>query len=112
MEQATVFVWPRDHKGILIPTNMPRGSSGVGTSASNITMTKPAWVDHHLVLNTKSIAAQSCVQLEFYGFLACKSRQACEWVEARHDYLLMDRKMEFTQTVSHFGGRLRMVSCG
>jgi len=24
-EQATVFVWPRDHSGIPLPTNMPRG---------------------------------------------------------------------------------------
>ena len=47
---------------IPLPTNMPRTSSGVGTSPSNI-MTKPAWFDHHLVLNTKIIAAQSGVQL-------------------------------------------------
>jgi hypothetical protein len=60
VEQATVFVWPRDHSGIPLPTNMPRGS---GTSSSKA-MTKPAWVDHHLVVNIKSIAAQTGVQLE------------------------------------------------
>ena len=63
VEQAAVFVWPRDHTGIPLPTNRPRASSGVETSPSNI-MTKPAWVDHHLVLNIKSIAAQSGVHLE------------------------------------------------
>ena len=63
VEQAAVFVCQRDHEGIPIPTNRPRTSSGVGTSPSNI-MTKPAWVDHHLVLNIKSIAEQSGVQLE------------------------------------------------
>ena len=60
VEQATVFVWHRDHLGIPLPTNMPRGS---GTSSSKA-MTKTAWVDHHLVLNIKSIAAQTGVQLE------------------------------------------------
>ncbi len=38
VDQATVFVWPRDHSGIPLPTNMPHGS---GTSASK-PMTKPA----------------------------------------------------------------------
>ena len=50
VQQATVFVWPRDHACIPLPTNRPRFSSGVGTSASNI-MTKPAWDEHHPVLN-------------------------------------------------------------
>jgi hypothetical protein len=62
VEQATVFVWPRDHAGIPLPSNKPRAISGVGTSASN-TMTKPTWVDHHLAVNIKSIAAQSGVHL-------------------------------------------------
>jgi hypothetical protein len=43
---------------------MPIASSAVGTLASNI-MTRPTWVDHHLVLSIKSITAQSGVQLEF-----------------------------------------------
>jgi hypothetical protein len=60
VEQATVFLWPRDRSGIPHPTNRTRGS---GTSASK-SMIKSAWVDHHLVLNIKSIAAQSGVQLE------------------------------------------------
>jgi hypothetical protein len=60
VEQAAVFVWPRDHSGIPLPTNRPRGS---GTS-SRKSMTKPAWVDHHLLLNIKSIAAQTGVHLE------------------------------------------------
>ncbi len=55
-----MFVWPRDHSSIPLPTNMPRGS---GTSSSKA-MTKPAWVDHHLVLNIKSIAVQTGMQLE------------------------------------------------
>jgi len=41
VEQATGFAWPRDHAGIPLPTNLPRASSGVGKSASNI-VTKPA----------------------------------------------------------------------
>jgi hypothetical protein len=60
VDQATVFIWPRDRSGIPLPINMPRGS---GTSASK-SMTKPAWFDHHLVLNIKSIAAHAGVQLE------------------------------------------------
>ena len=60
MEQATVFVWPRDNSSIPLPTNMPRGS-GILASKSR---TELAWIDHHLVLNIKSIAAQSGVQLE------------------------------------------------
>ena len=63
VEQATVFVWLRDLNGIPLPTNKPRAGSGGGTSASNI-MTKPAWVDHHLVFILKSIASQSGVKLE------------------------------------------------
>ncbi len=63
VEQATIFVWPRDQNGIPFPTNKPRASSGGGTPESNI-MTKPAWVDQHLVFNLKSIAAQSGVKLE------------------------------------------------
>jgi hypothetical protein len=31
VEQAAVFVWPRDHQGIPLPTSRPRASSGVGT---------------------------------------------------------------------------------
>ena len=59
LEQVAVFVWPRDHSCIPLPTIKPRGS---GTSASK-SVTKPAWVDHHLVLNIKSIAVQTGVQL-------------------------------------------------
>ena len=61
VEQATVFVWPRDHSGIPLPTNRPRGNGASSTTS----MTKPAWVDHHLVVNIKSIAAQTGVQLKF-----------------------------------------------
>ncbi len=63
VEQATVCVWPRDHNDISFPTSKPRASSWGGTPASNI-MTKPAWVDQHLVFILKSIAAQSGVKLE------------------------------------------------
>jgi hypothetical protein len=60
VEQATVFVWPRDQSDIPLHTNRPRGS---GASSSKA-MTKPAWVAHHLVVNIKSIAAQTGVQLD------------------------------------------------
>ena len=63
VEQATFFVWPRDRTGNPLPTNRPRACLGVGPSANNI-MAEPAWVEHHMVLNMKSIATQSDVQFE------------------------------------------------
>lgn len=63
VEQASVFVWPRDQNGIPLPTNKPRASSGGGTSSTNY-KTKPAWVEHHLVVILNSLAAQSGIKLE------------------------------------------------
>jgi hypothetical protein len=107
VEQATAFVWPKDHSGILLPTNMSRGS---GTSSSKA-MTKPAWVDYHLVLNIKSIAAHTGVQLESS---TDSLRAKAVWLVNgwRQDMLAKGSEMEFTQTVPRCEGRLLMVSCG
>ena len=74
-------------------------------------MTKPAWVDHHLVLNIKSIAAQTGVQLESStdSLHAKAVRLVNGW---RQDMLAKGSEMEFTQAVPRCGDRLLTVSCG
>ena len=62
VETAVVYVWPRDSNGFPLPTNRPRGGSKDAAATSTV-MTKPSWVDHHLALNIKSLAAQYGVQL-------------------------------------------------
>ncbi len=63
VEQASVFVWPRDQNGIPLPNNKPRASSGGGTLSTNY-KTKPAWVEHHQVVILITLAAQSGIRLE------------------------------------------------
>ena len=62
LETAVVFVWPRDSNGIPLPTNTPRRGSK-NDAATGSVMTKPSWVDHHLVLILKSLQTQYGVQL-------------------------------------------------
>ena len=107
VEQANVFVWPRDHSGIPLPTTMPRGS---GTSSSK-SMTKPAWVNHHLVLNIKSIAPQAGVHLESStdSLRAKAVRLVNGW---RQDMLAKGSVNGVHASVPRCGGRLLMVSFG
>jgi hypothetical protein len=113
VEQASIFVWSRDKNGIPLPTNKPRARSGGGTSSTNY-KTKPAWVEHHLVVILNSLAAQSGIKLELsMDSLRAKAvRLVNGW---RQEMLANGSEKE--DHADRFvdcrcGCRLRMVSCG